>query len=351
MISKEENKDEIIEKDLEISPDQLILKWKYQDVDKNLTYDIKKCIGCSLCKLVCPTDAIALGPIPEIAQEILDETNPKILIDYEKCCYCMLCAIICPNDAFHENIKPEGKIDLDQYPTIDKFYKIDTEKCIEDKKNEICQLCLDVRERNHIKSYYKIEKECPTNCFSIDSPLKGEVIIKRNMLHKCDPQGCKACVNICPTESFFIPEKAEDVKKYGKIACNEDDCFYCGACENSCPDDLIIVERKEIAIKEPKNMGNYPWIKGWVNSIKEIFRKKLITGKEQISIPLLEEEVEKVKKKIEEEVPQLSKEDREKLIELNKHVQSFLRSSKIRYWIKDKKTKKIREELHKILYK
>jgi 4Fe-4S ferredoxin len=263
----------------------------------------------------------------------------------------MLCAIICPNDAFHENITPEGQIDLDQYPTIDKFYKIDMKKCIEDKKNEICNLCLDVRERNHIESYFKIEKECPTNCFSIDSPLKGEVIIKKNMLHKCDPQGCKACVNICPTESFFIPEKAEDVKKYGKIACNEDECFYCGACENSCPDDLIIVERKEISIKEPKKIGSYPWIKGWVNSIKEIFREKLITGKEQISIPQIEEEIKRVKKKIEAEVPQLSKEDREKLLELNEKVQSLLQSSKIRYWIKEKKTEKIRKELNKILKK
>ncbi|MFX1426235.1 MAG: 4Fe-4S binding protein [Promethearchaeota archaeon] len=329
----------------------MILKWKYQNVDKKLTYDIKKCIGCSLCKLVCPTDAIELGPIPEIAQEILDNSNPKILIDHEKCCYCMLCAIICPNDAFHENITPEGQIDLDEYPTIDKFYKIDTKKCIEDNKNEICRLCLEVRDRNHIESYFRIEKECPTHCFSIDSPLKGEVIIKKNMLHKCDPQGCKACVNICPTESFFIPEKAEDVKKYGKIACNEDECFYCGACENSCPDNLIVVDRKEIAITDPKKMGSYPWIEGWIKNIKEIFRKRIISGKEQISIPKIEEEVEKIKVKIEEKIPQLSKEERKTLMELNEKIQSFLRSSKIRYWMKDKKTEKIRKELNKILNK
>jgi 4Fe-4S ferredoxin len=349
MLSKEEKNDAAIEKDLEINPDQLILRWKYQNVDKKLTYDIKKCIGCSLCKLVCPTEAIELGPIPEIAQEILDESNPKILIDYEKCCYCMLCAVICPNDAFHEIIEPEGQVNLDQYPTIDKFYQIDMDKCIEDKKNKTCLQCLEVRDRNHIKTYFKIAKECPTHCFSIESPLKGEVIIKRNMLHKCDPQGCKACVNICPTESFFIPEKAEDVKKYGKIACNEDDCFYCGACENSCPDDLIVVERKEIAIVDPKSIGNYPWIKGWARSIKEIFRKKLISGKDQISIPIIEQEVKQVRAKLEEEIPQLSKEDREKLAELNEKIQSFLRSSKIRYWIKDKKTENIRKELKKIL--
>ncbi len=263
----------------------------------------------------------------------------------------MLCAVVCPNDAFHENIKPEEQIDLDEYPSIGKFYRIDLNKCIEDPKNEVCQLCLTVKERNQVKAYFRIQKECPTQCFHIESPIKGEVIIKKNMLHKCDPQGCKACVYICPTESFFIPESAEDVKKFGKIACKEDECFYCGACENSCPDDLIIVKRKEIEINDPKKLGNYPWIKGWIKNIKEILRKRLIYEKEQIKIPLIEEEIKKVKKKIEEKVPQLSKEDKIKLNELNEKIQEFLRSSKIRYWIKDKKTDKIVKELNKFLNK
>ncbi|MFX1314274.1 MAG: 4Fe-4S binding protein [Promethearchaeota archaeon] len=348
---EEESQEEKINKDIQITPEQLILNWKFKDVNKKLTYDIKKCIGCSLCKLVCPVNAIELGPIPEIAQNILDESNPKVLIDYDKCCYCMLCAIVCPNDAFHESIEPEGQIDMDEYPSIGKFYEIDLDKCIVDKRNKICKLCLNVRDRNNIKEYYRIEKECPTQCFRIDSPITGDVIIKKNMLYKCDPQGCKACVNICPTESFFIPESAEDVKKYGKIACDEDECFYCGACENSCPDDLIVVERKDIKIKDPIKQGNYPWIQGWIKSIKEILRKRLIYGKEPIEIPIIEEEVKKVKERIEEKIPQLSDEDRQKLYELNGKIQKFLHSSKIRYWIKDKKIDKIINDLKKSLKK
>ncbi len=300
--------------------------------------------------MVCPVDAIELGPIPEIAQGILDDTNPKILIDHEKCCYCMLCVIVCPNDAFHENIAPEGQINMEDFPSIGKFYEIDMEKCIEDRKNETCQLCLKVRERNNVKDYYKIQNECPTQCFHIDSPIEGEVNIKKHQLHKCDPAGCKACINICPTESFFIPESAEEVVKYGKIACHEEACFYCGACENSCPDDLIKVNRKDLTINDPKNSGNFPWIKGWVNNIKEILRKRLISEeKEPLDIPVIEEEVKKVKEKILEDIPQLSEEDRKILSELNEKIQSFLKSSKIRYWIKDKKTNKISKELKKVL--
>jgi len=302
-----------------------------------------------LCQLICPVDAIELGPIPEIAQNIIDESNPKILIDHDKCCYCMLCAIVCPNDAFHENLEPEGHIELSEYPSIAKFYKIDMNECIEDKKNEVCRLCLSVRDRNNIKDYFRIEKECPTKCFHIDSPIEGEVIIKKNMLYKCDPQGCKACVNICPVESFFIPETAEDVVKYGKIACNEDQCFYCGACENSCPDDLIKVNRKKVKIIDPKKQGNYPWVQGWIKQIKLILRKALIEEKEQIEIPSVEDYVKKIKEETIGEVPQLSEEEKQKLNNLNEKVQAFLHSSKIRYWIKDKKVNKITEELNKYL--
>ena len=302
-----------------------------------------------MCQLICPVDAIELGPIPEIAQNIIDESNPKILIDHDKCCYCMLCAIVCPNDAFYENLEPEGHIELSEYPSIAKFYKIDMNECIEDKKNEVCRLCLSVRDRNNIKDYFRIEKECPTKCFHIDSPIEGEVIIKKNMLYKCDPQGCKACVNICPVESFFIPETAEDVVKYGKIACNEDQCFYCGACENSCPDDLIKVNRKKVKIIDPKKQGNYPWVQGWIKQIKLILRKALIEEKEQIEIPSVEDYVKKIKEETIGEVPQLSEEEKQKLNNLNEKVQAFLHSSKIRYWIKDKKVNKITEELNKYL--
>lgn len=347
--SESESKEEI-KKGLGIEPKKLILGWKYKDVNKKLTYDIEKCIGCSLCKLVCPVDAIELGPISDIAKGSLDDSNPKLLIDHNKCCYCMLCAVVCPNDAFHEYIIPEGQINLDEYPHLSQFYEIEEEKCIEDSSNEICQLCLNARERNRIKDYYIIQQECPTNCFKIKSPIKGEVIIREHMLHKCTPENCKACINICPVESFFIPKTAEDVKKYGKIACNEEECFYCGACENSCPDNLIIVERRDIAIKNPKKPGNYPWIEGWVKNIKEIIRRRVIEEeKEQIEIPLIMEEIKEAGEKEIEEIPQISGEDRKKLLELNEKIQSLLKSKKVRFWIKDGKADKVGAEVKKLL--
>ncbi|GAH41969.1 unnamed protein product, partial [marine sediment metagenome] len=62
-----------------------------------------------------------------------------------------------------------------------------------------------------------------------------------------------------------------------------------------------------------------------------------------------EEHIEKIKKEIKEKVHQLTKEDKKKLNELNEKVQEFLKSSKIRYWIKDKKVDRITKELKKVL--
>jgi mevalonate kinase len=112
---------------------------------------------------------------------------------------------------------------------------------------------------------------------------------------------------------------------------------------------LIIVNRKDIRIIDPKKQGTYPWIQGWVKNIKEILRKAIVEGKEQVQIPIVEEHIEKIKKEIKEQVPQLTKEDKKKLNELNNKVQELLKSSKIRYWIKDKKVDRITKELKKVL--
>ncbi|MCK4238964.1 MAG: 4Fe-4S dicluster domain-containing protein, partial [Candidatus Lokiarchaeota archaeon] len=188
--AQEEQIDDIL-KATDVENEKLVFFWKFKDVNKKLIYDLNKCVGCSFCKLVCPTDAIELGPVPEIAQGII-ENAPYIIIDYDKCCYCMLCPVVCINDVYETTIKPEEQLILSQYPKLKPFFKIDLKKCIKDIKNEICNLCLKVQDGNYIKDFLKIQKECPTKCFKIESPIKGEVIIKQNMLHRCDPTGCKA---------------------------------------------------------------------------------------------------------------------------------------------------------------
>jgi len=63
--------------------------------------DLQKCIGCSLCMIDCPANAIKMEKIPEVYEQ--PKRNPKKIypvIDYFKCIYCYRCVSICPTDAY-----------------------------------------------------------------------------------------------------------------------------------------------------------------------------------------------------------------------------------------------------------
>jgi NAD-dependent dihydropyrimidine dehydrogenase PreA subunit len=48
-------------------------------------------------------------------------------------------------------------------------------------------------------------------------------------VEKCD--GCKSCVDVCPTDSMKVPEAV--------AVTNPDDCIDCNACIDNCPSRAI----------------------------------------------------------------------------------------------------------------
>jgi NADH-quinone oxidoreductase subunit I len=91
----------------------------------------EKCIGCSLCEIVCPSSAIVMTQLP-VAQPPQDATRPppkfkkRPLVDWGMCIFCYFCVDVCPTEAF----EPSQVHDIsyfkesDYRPTFDAFLKL-----------------------------------------------------------------------------------------------------------------------------------------------------------------------------------------------------------------------------------
>jgi len=225
----------------------------------SLTLDKSVCVGCEICKIICPKEAIEIKTFPKVAGD--KAKRPVIDVNEQKCHYCGMCDVICPYGAI--TVRTNGEpmnpvVKTESFPKLLREIEVDATKCDVGcvECEEACPLNLikvtvrtpqgeEVKDLESIKSRsdkdeltvtVDIKKElcpccrlcevkCPDEAIRVRKMFYGVIKINREMC----PGGCRDCLDVCPITGALYLSGDE------KVYANELYCVYCGVCKLVCP--------------------------------------------------------------------------------------------------------------------
>ena len=222
----------------------------------SLTLDKKLCVGCEICKIICPREAIEVKIVPKADGE--KARRPTVDVDVQKCHYCGICNVICPFGAMKVRVDGEHVVPVvktESFPQLIREIEVDSTKCDLDcvECEKACPLELikvsvrtpNGKEVSDIKSQSNkenlsvnvdikrdlcpccrlCEMKCPEDAVRVRKMFQGIMKINRE---EC-PEGCRDCLDICPIIGALY------LGGNRKVNVNELYCIYCGVCKLVCP--------------------------------------------------------------------------------------------------------------------
>jgi len=134
---------------------------------------LDNCIGCTLCAVKCPTEAIAGD------KKFIHHIDPALCID------CGVCGIFCPVEAIVDAVGVTvKKIKPVQIPKA----KVEAELCTG------CEFCVDI---------------CPFDCISMQPRTDHPEYFKIAVVDEKKCVSCKLCETVCIKGSITVDRPAE----------------------------------------------------------------------------------------------------------------------------------------------
>lgn len=249
----------------------LMLEWILHVKNYKLTLNKDHCVGCQICTLACPKEAIKLVKHPKIEGE--KAKKAKVDVDLAKCNFCGICDILCPYGAIKVTVNGEhilSVVEKESFPQLVRDIQVNTNKFpVGDSKcEEACPLnlihitrltpdgnivedlkAIPRKDRKKLQVKIDVEKErcpccrvcefkCPEDVMHIRKFVHGKILIHPE---KC-PEGCTDCLDVCPiTGALYYSDEDK------KVHADEMFCVYCGACKAVCPvEEALELKRTKI---------------------------------------------------------------------------------------------------------
>jgi len=288
----------------------LTLEWVLHVKDYKLTHDKNHCVGCQICSLACPKEAIKVEKQPKIMGHKAEKA--RIDVDLTKCNFCGICDVTCPYGAMKVTVDDKhalSVVEKESFPQLVRDIQVDPRKLrgnqtecedacpldlirttwltsdgktVEDLSTLTDQERLGTHvqveiDKEHCPCCRVCEFECPEGLIRVGKFLNGKIDIHTE---KC-PEGCRDCLDVCPiTGALYLSDSDKKVRP------NETFCVYCGACRVVCPVDGALDLKRTSLNHTPIRSG--AWNKALerltspVDVAKELKSKRSLKAKESV---------------------------------------------------------------------
>ena len=291
--------------------DALTLEWILHVKHYKLALDKARCVGCQICSLACPKDAIKLDKQPKVQGE--KAKKARFDIDLAKCNFCGICDVSCPYGAIKVTLNDGHDLLLlqkESYPELMRDIKVDSKQCPKDcdECEKVCPLnlitvtrvgfdgkpvedasALSPSQKKRVQVNLAIKKEyCPTCRVCEFKCAPGLIKVRKFIEGKIEidpaecPEGCKDCLDVCPiTGALYLSDEDK------KVHVNELFCDYCGACKAVCPVNTALTLKRTKVIHTPVHSGTWnkalQRITSPIDAAKELKATSSQKAREQVS--------------------------------------------------------------------